>query len=161
MSLFEERTLTVLLAGDPTLEIEQELLAPQSASVSAKLTVLVYHPMAGDDDGQRIRPVGSPHGALGAASPYIEGQPFVRNCLTVRNRQELLPHRPLEGGTRCVNRDGELLQSPGEVALQLVCQSLDVLVGTRDNGTANTPPQRSDFPFQRPTIGEFDQTNGA
>src|SRR5574341_1655705 len=50
------------------LEIEQQLLAPETAAVAAELAVLVDHAMTGDDDRDAVLTVGVPHGALGARS---------------------------------------------------------------------------------------------
>src|SRR5438128_6249861 len=48
------------------LQLQEELLAPQSAAVAAQPAVFVHDAVAGDEDGHAILAIGAPDGTLGA-----------------------------------------------------------------------------------------------
>ncbi len=67
-----------------TLEIEKELLPPEAAAIPAKLAILPYDPMAGDNDCDSVVAVRLSDGALGAWSPHVTSLLFVADGDTVR-----------------------------------------------------------------------------
>lgn len=72
--------MAALLVRDGTatlLKIEQELFTPQTATVTAELTVAIDDAVAGNDDGNAVGAVGGPDRSLCARTFYIAGDLFV------------------------------------------------------------------------------------
>ena len=65
--------------------VEEPGLAFDPASVAGQLTVRPDDPVAGDDDGHRVAPIGQPDGARGLRAPDPPGQLAVADRLAVGN----------------------------------------------------------------------------
>src|SRR5262245_39578980 len=61
----------------PALEIEQDLFAPQTATVAAELAALVHHAMARDHDSNAVLSVGVTYRTLRTGRADLPGEFFV------------------------------------------------------------------------------------
>src|SRR5439155_2081874 len=89
--LGQRRAGQTVPARDPGLEVEEELLPPEPASVAAQLAVLLDHPVAGDDDGDPVLAVRQAHGALRAGPADAPRQLLVGDRLAAGDPEQLLP----------------------------------------------------------------------
>src|SRR5438552_2834350 len=87
------------------LQVQQELLPPESTAVSSKLAILVYHPMAGNQDSDAVLAVRSADCTLSASGTDLAGQSFVRARFAIRDSQELFPYGLLKRAARVDQRN--------------------------------------------------------
>src|SRR5262245_48284950 len=102
------------------LDLEQRLLALDAAGVPGQGAVGSDHPVARDDDRDRVAAVGEsdgPGGGVGLAEPLRDLA--VRRGVAVPDLQQLTPDGPLEVAPLRVEREIELLEVTVEVGIQL------------------------------------------
>ena len=108
-----------LLAG-ARLELEQRALRREAAGVAGQRAVGADHPVAGDDDRQRVAAGRGADGAGPVGAPQRPGDRPVALRLAVGDRGDLLPDRPLEAAAAARRqRQLELAPLAGEVLLEL------------------------------------------
>ena len=66
-----------MLVSFSPFQIQQRLFSPDSSAVSSELSVLLYHPVAGNDDADAVQPVGVSHGPLRVPGANAVRQLFV------------------------------------------------------------------------------------
>src|SRR5271169_2762511 len=116
----------LVLVGDGIIpkrcsfEPQEESLGRQSAAISAQRLAASQHPMARDDDRDRIAMVGLPDRAKGVSAPHQPGNLRIAPRLAVWNAQQLFPTVSLEIGTTKVELYRELAPLAAEVLGQLL-----------------------------------------
>src|SRR5690606_24096875 len=83
-------------ASPHALDLQQPLLAPQPAAVTAELAVLVHDAVAGDEDGDAVLAVGGADRTAGAGATDRSGQIVIRTSLAVGDVEQRGPDRALE-----------------------------------------------------------------
>jgi hypothetical protein len=151
-----------LWAGErrDAFELEQELLALQSASVPVQSTVRIEHAVTGHNDAERVRTGGLAHCSLGLGAADAPGQLAVRKGAPVRDLQNASPDGELKGRAPQVERHGELLQSPAEIRSQLLLQLSQVAVRSDRDGASPLIRQVPDR-VAPVAIGKRDQARAA
>ena len=108
------------LAGpEPGLVVEQPGLAGKSAAVAGELAVAADDAVARDDDRDRVPAVGVADSARRPGSIDPAGQLAVADRLAEGDAAQLRPHATLELRARGCERQVEVGQVPGEVAVEL------------------------------------------
>ncbi len=143
----------------PALEIQQEFLSPEPATVAAKLPVLFHDPVTRNDDRNSVIAVRSAYRALRTRPSNLASLLLVADCLTIRNTLKALPRSHLERRSTKNNRHRELLNLPREVELQLLLETTDMLVLSRHNSAVEPFLQATDLCFQHAAIGKLEKTN--
>jgi hypothetical protein len=105
----------------PLFEVEQQALAVETAAVAGQGAGGADHPVAGEDDRDRVAAVGHADGPARAGTAEPGGELPVAGGVAVGDVGEQLPHLPLEAGA--AERDGEV--EDGEVAGEVGVQLLD------------------------------------
>jgi hypothetical protein len=89
------------------LEVQEPLFYPCSTGESAEPSVLPYHAVAGDEQGERISPIGSPHCPAGPGIANRLGDIFIGARLAQRDLLQRLPDPHVKGAALQVQRRGE------------------------------------------------------
>ena len=123
-----------MVAGEePTLMFDiafkvQELgLAMKAATISAERAVLVNHPMAWDDDGDAVAPVGPPDGAGSAGGAETECEASVTCGFAEGNPLKRGPDAALKGASGKGKGDREVLGFASEIGRELAFNEGKVL----------------------------------
>ena len=77
-------------------QFQQEFFNGGAPSVAAQAAIAEYHPVAGDEDGNRIPAVGITGGPVGLRFPHRLGQPQVTARFPIRDRLQFAPDFALE-----------------------------------------------------------------
>ena len=75
-----------------SLQLQQALLKRQPAGKPAQRTIMRNDPMTGDDDGDRIRAQGHPHGPRILLSADSNGDPLIGPHAAIGNGGDRFPH---------------------------------------------------------------------
>src|SRR5882672_2064702 len=102
-----------------SLQGEQLFLDRQAAAISGQLAIAADHPMAGNDNGDRVGPVRQSHGARSLRISTAISQLAVGNGFSVGNFAEKLPYFELEGSTHRGERKIEGGEFADKVRLKL------------------------------------------
>ncbi len=113
------------------LEFEQELLALQPARITGQLAVAAHHPMAGDDDAERISADGLAHLLCRGGVAECGGQLPVRDSLAVRDGGQHFPDALLQVVSVHCGRKIEIGAVTGEIVGQLSTGLCEQRIGLR------------------------------
>src|SRR3989442_4320956 len=102
------------------LVLEEPAFAIQAAAETGELAARTDHAVAGDDDGDRVLPVGRTYCAGGADVAQATSQLAVAHGGAVRDDEEGAPHAPLKRRAGRVQGKVERRASLGEVLRQLL-----------------------------------------
>src|SRR5712692_616447 len=103
----------------PAFESEQFFLSGQPATKPCQISIASNDPVAGNDDGNRIRPVRQPHRARRFWIADAPSQFSVTYRLSIEDFAQVLPHKKLKFRALKNHRQIELLQLSVKVRLQL------------------------------------------
>src|SRR5262249_44143519 len=106
-------------ASWPGFVVEQPFLAFEAPAVAGERPVGADHAMTGNNDRNRVPPVGKADGARSRRLPDAARQLAVRDRFTEGNLAQLLPHFFLKCRSVRSKRDVEVPQITGEVRRQL------------------------------------------
>src|SRR5688572_23808525 len=105
--------------ADRPLVVEQPGLALDAAAEAGEVTVGADHPVARDDDRQRVAPVGGAHGAGEVAVAEATGLLAIAHRLPIGDRAQRLPGGELERRPLRGEGNVELETITGEVLVEL------------------------------------------
>src|SRR5207244_5855194 len=111
------------------LVLQQPALAVQAAAEARQLAVNSYDAMTGDDDRDRVLPVGGADGPGGPDVAQATRQLAVAHRRAVRDGAERAPHAPLEQGAGGFQGKIERGARAGEVLRQLLASASEKSTG--------------------------------
>ena len=111
------------------LQAQQRLLNGQAAAIAHQSSAAADDPVAGREDGNRVRSVGVGHGTDSGRPPYAPGYFAVGDGLPVWNIHKLLPDAFLERAACEQERQVERFPLSEEVFIQLASGCLGDIRG--------------------------------
>src|SRR5271165_4571400 len=124
------------------LVLEQPAFAVEASAIAAKAASGGDHPVARDDDRDRVLAIGGSDCPAGAGLADTPGQLGIRDGRAVRDFAQLMPDSPLK---RC-SRQIECEVKAGRDAIEI---SLELAADLAENGIILDPPD------SRPRLGGF------
>src|SRR5690606_5125571 len=97
----------------------QQCLAWQAAGITGEAAVTADHPMAGNDDGNRVGTIGGTDSAHRLGSCDLGGEGAVAAGLAKRDGLQRLPNGLLKRGALRRQAHFEALPTPSEILIQL------------------------------------------
>ena len=108
-----------------TLEVEEQLLAPESTTISSEFAAFVDHSVAGNDERDRILAVRMSSSALTGGRTHPACQFLIGNRSSIWECTKGIPHPDLKGRAWIHERHGELPPGSVEVFSQLGSHQLE------------------------------------
>src|SRR6185369_11308377 len=103
-----------------TLSFEQCLFSLVAPTITAQTSVFANHPMAGDNQRNRVRRDRTSNCSRSRGSSYFPGYLAVGSGAAVRNLTQLLPHAPLKRRRLHIQRQIEMRTRAFEMTRELL-----------------------------------------
>ena len=141
------------------LQVDQEFFSPQSATVTAQVSILANDPVARNHYGDAIVTVGSADGSLRSRTSDGARLLLVADGFPVWYLEEPLPGCQLKSGSRQDERSGEALQPTEKVVIELLSQPRGVFVVSWHHGTAEPFAEADELRPEKRAVFKLKETD--
>lgn len=135
------------------------MLPPESSTVASQFAVLVDDPVAGYDDRNPVQAVCVSDGSLRRGRTNATRQVLIRDCLSVWNALQFLPHALLKRGAGIHKLDREFPERALEVVIQFRPELLDVLILAGNDCDIEPLPQRCELCVEHAPVRKLEETD--